>query len=357
MMLAAVLIASSATADDAKSRADAARADAAAAYETKDFLRAAIKLEEAYGHVPDPAYLFEIGRAYQQAEECVKASAAFTRFIELAPAAPNIGEAKKLLDETRACAVFVEGRQLLGAGRPAEACEKFMLAYEADPGAIGTLLNLGLCNEQSGKLATAARWLRTAQKRARSIELVEADEHAAARLAAIASKIPKLDVRVNVANAVIKLDGTELVLHEGIELDPGKHFLEISAPNMKPAVRSFEIGLGGRASIDIALQPIATRAPSHRLAYVVGASGIALWAGTAVLGVIAKREYDAASTRDQQQQWKDIVRYGGTSMFVLGSAAITTSIVLYVRGRRARETVVVPTATAEHVGLGVSGSF
>jgi outer membrane protein assembly factor BamD (BamD/ComL family) len=77
-----------------RARADAAYAEGSTAYDANDFTRAALKFEEAYSLVADPAFLFNIGQAYRQAKECVKAAAAFAKFIELVPDSPNIANAK-----------------------------------------------------------------------------------------------------------------------------------------------------------------------------------------------------------------------------------------------------------------------
>ncbi|MBA3393318.1 MAG: tetratricopeptide repeat protein [Deltaproteobacteria bacterium] len=151
---------------ETKARADAAFAEGTAAFDASDFVRAALDFEEAYGLVPDAAYLFNIGQAYRFGKECVKATAAYQKFIELVPDAPNVDKAKLHLQEVKVCALFVEGRRLMGAGKPAEACTQFAAAHAEDPKATGTMLNLGLCNEQIGKVATAATWFRKAQNSA-----------------------------------------------------------------------------------------------------------------------------------------------------------------------------------------------
>src|SRR5690348_16754449 len=58
--------------------------------------------------------------------------------------------------------LFAEGRALLDQGKPAEACSKFEASLKLEPDAAGVLLNLGLCNVQQHKLATALRWFRKA---------------------------------------------------------------------------------------------------------------------------------------------------------------------------------------------------
>src|SRR5258708_3181546 len=52
--------------------------------------------------------------------------------------------------------LYRQGRALIGEGKVSEACPKFAESYRLDA-ATGTLLNLALCHEIEGKLATA--WL------------------------------------------------------------------------------------------------------------------------------------------------------------------------------------------------------
>jgi Tfp pilus assembly protein PilF len=367
VLAAVILCAASAHAQpidpDTKARADAAFAEGTAAYTASDFTKAALKFEEAYTLLPDPAFLFNIGQAYRQAEECVKAADAFTKFIELVPDAPNLAKAKELLKEVNVCAIFVEGRRLMGAGRPAEACEKFDLAFKADPEAVGTLLNLGLCHEQIGKLATALVWFRRAHARSVALESAEAADQAQKRIDGITGKIPKLDIVLAppAPSATVKLDGKPVTTLTGIEVDPGRHVVDVEAPGVRPATTAVDVGIGRRATVEVPLVEIEGKPrPRGKLPWVLGGAGVALWAGAATLGFVGKHQYDTAKTVDAQRDWKSIVRYGSTSMFVVGTALVTTSVVLYLKGRKHRaepRTALQPIVTTHQLGVAYGGSF
>ncbi len=333
-------------ADDAKTRADAAYAAGAAAYTANDFKQAVQRFEEAYALVPDPAYVFNIGQAHRQAGDCAQAAAAFTKYITLAPTAPNIANAKELLAEVEVCVLRADGRRLMDTGHPADACAKFEAARTHDPRAAATLLDLGWCNEQLGKPATAARWFRAAAAGKPPV----ADE-AKRRVDALAAKIPHVDLDVP-AGARVTLDGDPIAQPTGIEIDPGRHTIVVEGPATRRVSRTFAIAAGGHERIDLTGTP-----RSNRLVYVLGGTGLALWAGTAVLGVVGKQRYDDATTFDEQDKWKAIVRYGGTSMFVLGTAAVTTSVVLYLRRRHPETPAVAPVVGARDVGIAWTGSF
>ena len=57
-------------------------------------------------------------------------------------------------EPSEADALFSQGRELLEKGRFLEACEKLRRSEELAP-AVGTLLNLGFCYEQTAKLRSA----------------------------------------------------------------------------------------------------------------------------------------------------------------------------------------------------------
>lgn len=69
-------------------------------------------------------------------------------------------------DRALAQAHFDEGRALLARGAIAAACPKFVESYQLEP-ALGTLLNLALCHEAQGRLASAWAEFNDARKAAR----------------------------------------------------------------------------------------------------------------------------------------------------------------------------------------------
>src|SRR6059036_1944766 len=69
-------------------------------------------------------------------------------------------------DKAEADRLFEEGRTLQQSGKLAEACKLFELSHRKDPSAVGTILNLGLCAEQSQLFATAVRYYAEARDRA-----------------------------------------------------------------------------------------------------------------------------------------------------------------------------------------------
>jgi hypothetical protein len=139
-------------------------------------------------------------------------------------------------EQQLAQALFDEARQLMEQKRYAEACPKLAESQRLDPGG-GTLLNLAVCHEKEGRLATA----QTEFSEALSVAVRDArkDREAIARerLAVLEGKIPRIAVVVPPASDIegleVKVDG--LVLRRAawgvaMPVDPGLHKIEATAP-------------------------------------------------------------------------------------------------------------------------------
>ena len=262
-------------------------------------------------------------------------------------------------DAGDAAALFEAGRELLVANHPAEACQKFEAALAHDAGAIGPLMNLGLCNEQLDKLATAKRWFGRAKQRATELGLASTVAAADAKLGALVPHVPALVIAFAPSRphgAVIAVDGAAI---EGlrVEVDAGHHVIEIGGL-AEPLRREVDARDGEVAPITIALASDAAMTiseTSHRNAYIAGGIGAALLAGTLAVGLVGRHEYLDATTSDQQHDWKSIVRYGGSSAFVAGLAALGVGVWLYVSAPA--RTIVVPTVDEHGAGAQLTVQF
>ena len=96
---------------------------------------------------------------------------------------------------TPAQLAFREGRELLEAGKDAEACAKFEESLKADPDAPGTMLNLGLCNEKLEKFKTALYWFRKAQARAAETNLPDYERAAKDHTIDLANKVATIKIQ------------------------------------------------------------------------------------------------------------------------------------------------------------------
>lgn len=158
-------------------------------------------------------------------------------------------------DQRLAEALFDEGRTLMAAGKFAEACPKLAESERLDPGG-GTLLNLALCHESEGKVATAQIELDAAKRQAQADKRPDREKIATEHLAAIAPKIPKLTVRVlkDEPTLEVKVDGAVLpkpAWGVPVATDPGKHVIEASAQWKVPVRLEADVAAGTTKTVDV----------------------------------------------------------------------------------------------------------
>jgi hypothetical protein len=166
--------------------------------------------------------------------------------------------------------LFRQGQSLMQAQRFAEACPKLAESQRLDPG-TGTLLNLGVCHEREGKLASA--WaeyndvLTLAQRDGREDRVAYAKE----RIAAVEPRLSRLKIELSpgsdVSTLEVKLDGNVVgrpTLGVAIPVDPGTHRVAASASGKRAWETSIDIPTGP-VEIVVAL-PALTDAPAEPLA-------------------------------------------------------------------------------------------
>ena len=279
--------------------------------------------------------------------------------------------------------LFAEGRVLLAAGKPAEACAKFTASLQLDPEAMGPILNLGVCNEQQDRLATALRWYKRAQTRTSELQIDVTELAAQGKLAALAERVPTLRIAFSApppASTMVTLDGAvvDVVDLARIELDAGHHVVDVAFASGRHVRRELDVidGDAKTVDVDVALgatpDPVLARARAahdeqlerarsrKHLAYVVGTAGLALLVADAAFGVVAKVEYDATESPYTQQAWQRALRYGGTSVFGVGVVAVGAAIALYVTTpatERAPRAAIVPMVGQGTVGIAAGGGF
>jgi serine/threonine-protein kinase len=158
--------------------------------------------------------------------------------LALCMAAPALA-APTAADAALAEALFRDARRLMGEKRYPEACAKFAESQRLDPSG-GTLLNLAVCHEAEGKLATAWVELNEALAVARRDGRADREKVVRQRLAALDTRLPRLVVVVEGAARLpgleIRRDG-ELIREPawGLPqpLDPGSYTVVASAPGRK----------------------------------------------------------------------------------------------------------------------------
>jgi hypothetical protein len=157
--------------------------------------------------------------------------------------------------------LFQQGKAALAAGHVAEACAKLQESQRLDP-ALGTLLNLALCHEREGKLASA--WSELADAAAMAERSGEGDRLRFARgaLAKLEGKVPVVLIRVvkRARGLELKVDGQAIgqaAWDSPLPLDAGVHHLEAVAPEKQRWARSFEV-VNGVSSLTLEVPALKT---------------------------------------------------------------------------------------------------
>ncbi|WP_437630637.1 tetratricopeptide repeat protein [Sorangium sp. So ce854] len=131
-------------------------------------------------------------------------------------------------------ALFRQGRDLFKRGQYAEACDKFEESQRLEP-KPGTLLNLAVCHEKVGKLATAWAELGSVEEVARREGPAEREAFARAQREALEQRLARIEIRMDSPPAELRLtlDGEPLngaALNAPFPIDPGGHHVAAAAP-------------------------------------------------------------------------------------------------------------------------------
>lgn len=150
-------------------------------------------------------------------------------------------------DSALAQSLFDRGRELLDAGRTSEACELLAESYRLDPGG-GTLLNLAVCLERSGKLASAYARFSEALSQAIRDERADRKEIAEEAIRDLGPRLSRLTVEVppeaRASGLEIRVDETSFAPSawgHPTPIDGGEHIIEARAPGRRAWSSTFEI--------------------------------------------------------------------------------------------------------------------
>jgi hypothetical protein len=137
-------------------------------------------------------------------------------------------------DEVRADALFKEGMQKYDQGQVAPACAAFNESLRLDP-KLGTLLNLALCHEKQGKLATAWLEFNIGAAWATQVGQKERREYANGHAFTLEGKLSRVILHLppSAEISTVEVDGEPLPeprWYEPLYLDPGEHTIAVGAP-------------------------------------------------------------------------------------------------------------------------------
>lgn len=199
----------------------------------------------------------------------------------------------------KADALFKEGRDLFDKDLTA-ACAKFEESLKFNSQAIGTMLNVALCDEKQGRYASAIARFTEARDRAKEGNMPEHLKAAQEHIDALADKVPHVsivleeelpDTKVVIDDKLVRLSAIA-----NLPVDPGERQIEVSAPGRLPYQTKVTVTSGG-APIDVRIPRLeksvtvkSSRRTIGKITTVVGVVAI----GTSVgLGLYANHKYQA----------------------------------------------------------------
>jgi hypothetical protein len=167
-------------------------------------------------------------------------------------------------------ALFEKGRAAMQRGEWAQACPQLAESLRLEP-TLGTLLNLALCHESEGRLATA--YVEYTDATAKAVRERDAEREAIARERALAlsDRIPRLTIESpspSPAGLWVSLDGVRLgteTLGVPLPIDPGPHSLSYGATHRVTQSRTF-VATAGAGSLSLELAELASAPPTRPLA-------------------------------------------------------------------------------------------
>jgi hypothetical protein len=274
--------------------------------------------------------------------------------------------------QDRAQQLFTEGRDLIQAGDAKAACAKFEAAIALDHSAPGVMLNLGLCYEKLGKLATSLRWYRKAQvaaREARPEPLAEYEQAATASMAGLEPRVATVTTDRSAAPQVeVLIDGVTLTAddYRAYPLDAGTHQLEARAPHKVSYTET--ITIADRQTKTIAIPALgeearevsgADQAHPGRTRRIVGVGlaivGAGVFTGSALYAKKISDDFHIDGKPENAHTRLTVL----TATGLAGVAAVGVGVyLLWTAPKQERNaTALAPVVTSEQLGFAVTGGF
>jgi hypothetical protein len=216
-------------------------------------------------------------------------------FLAGAARADEVDEPKSL----QAQALFDRGRELLAAGAVDQACALLAESQRLDPGG-GTLLNLAVCHERQGRLATAWAEYHDAFSAAVREERKDRQELATERIRGLEIRLPHVVVAFppNPPPGIeVRLDGallSRLAAEAPLPVDLGAHDVIAKAPGYTPWSTHLDSVTEGKVArveipelVRLPTAPLVTHARLSTGSYVAGGVALAGYATMAITGALA----------------------------------------------------------------------
>jgi tetratricopeptide (TPR) repeat protein len=244
-----------------------------------------------------------------------------------------VATARADVDITKADATFDEGQKLKDAGKLDEACAKFKESLTYNPNAVGTMLNVALCQQQAGHIGSAMRLFTEARDRGKEQNLAEHVKLAEQHLAEIAADVPFLAVAIREPSTDTKLVVNDEVVpikpdgSASIAVDPGLVTVIVQQPGRVPFETKLDVKKGEHPVVQVEKLklPVTINKGRRRIGKVLTYGG----AGLALVGIglalAADHNYNNALDSVDSTGKKRCVQKMGTGPYYCSDPAYTDS--------------------------------
>lgn len=221
--------------------------------------------------------------------------------------APSLSAAQ---DKTSAEELFQLGKASMAKKDYSKACAYFQGSLNADF-ALGTLLNLGICLEQAGKIASAWGSFRTLEDKATQANQAERAKYAHDRAEALRPRLSRVRIVLSpdakaLNGLTVKIDGVVAqpeLFEAGVPVDSGSRAIVVSAPEHDDWTTSISVD-GDKQKLDLTipglkLTPVVEKPPTvitktapppsstRTVGFVVGGIGAASLVAGGIFGLLA----------------------------------------------------------------------
>lgn len=291
------------------------------------------------------------------------------------------------IDIKKADKLFEEGLALRETNLE-QSCKKFRESLEWNPQAIGTLMNVALCDEKLGRIASAVVHFSEARDRAKEGNLPDYVAEAESRIAKLEPELPKVTIKfvgqrpegTRVLLGDIVIPASKYESGQEVPVDPGELVIVVSAPGRLAYETKMMIGKKERKAIEVPelKKGVTVKSSRKTIGIITTAAGGTFLVTGVVLGIVARGIYNDNVTEAhcndnamgekicdpaQQSESERARTYGnvGTVVGAVGLAAAGVGLYLWLSApnepTEQRRVTVVPSFTSESAGLTAVGRF
>ena len=196
--------------------------------------------------------------------------------------------------------LFAEGQELKEAGKPEQACVKFRAALDKNRNAVGTILNVALCDENAGRTASAYKLFREAEERAHEQKLDEHEKAAQEHKDKLSPLVPHLSItfadQAHDEKLVVDDQIVDLSAANDIEIDPGTRTIVVTAPGRVAYKTTITMKSGEHQALEVPRLGTPVSGGRKSVGKVLTYSGAGVVVAGIAVGLYARHKYNSEFT-------------------------------------------------------------